>query len=495
MAGIPYYITYPKVIRVLLEGNLPPWSTGKDVILEVLRTITCKGNVGTVLEYSGSGLSNLSVPQRATIANMGAEAGVTTSIFPSDEVTRAFFAAQGREQDYVALSSDSDAIYDGEIVIDLTKIEPNVALPHSPDNVRPVCEVKELVVDQVLIGSCTNSSYQDMMNVAHILRGRKVAPNVSLGIAPGSRQVLMMLAESGALGWILESGARVLESACGFCVGHGQAPHLGAVTIRTSNRNYKGRSGTQDAQAYLVSSETAAATAITGILTDPRTLGINHPDVPMPTRMKIDDSMILRPTGKKDVYRSRLIGKPPLNTPMPTEFHGQVAIKVSDSINTDDIIPAGEAQTYRANVQKSCEYVFQFIDSKFLVTCKEITDTGDIPIIVAGVSYGQGSSREHAALCPMAMGVRCVIAKSFERIHKANLVNFGILPLVFVQPEDFDSINKGDRLSIPDIRTVAMEDCVTIVNETKKLSYLMKNDATVRERDIIVAGGLLNTIR
>ena len=494
MAGYPYYFTYPKVVRVVLENSLPAWSAGKDVILEVLRRITSKGNVGTVLEYAGQGVTSLTVPQRGTIANMGTEAGVTTSVFPSDQVTKAYFAAQGREDQWTELLADPDARYDSEILIDLSKIEPSVAVPHSPDNVKPVSEVKNLKVDQVLIGSCTNSSYQDMMNVALMLRGKKVHPDISLGIAPGSRQVFMMMMESGALGWMVEAGARILELACGFCVGHGQAPRLGGISVRTGNRNYKGRSGTQDDNVYLVSPETAAATALTGVLTDPRTLGIEHPNVPMPDKMKVDDSMILHPTGKKEIYRSRLIGKPPINDPMPEKLVGQVAIKLGDMINTDDIIPAGHAQVYRANVQKSCEFVFQFIDPTFPATCAEIVGRQLSPIIVGGLSYGQGSSREHAAICPMAMGVRCLVARSIERIHQANLVNFGILPLTFEDDADYDSIEKGDRLVIKDARSATTQDYVIVLNESKNKSYKTKNTATVRQRECILAGGSLNMV-
>lgn len=494
MGGVPFYITYPKVIRVVLTGKLKPWVTAKDVVLEVLKQITTKGNVGTILEYAGPGLSELTVPERATIANMGAEAGITTSIFPSDEMTRKFFKAQGRETDWTPLASDDDAVYDGELAIDMSALEPNVALPHSPDLVVPVKKVKNLKVSQVLIGSCTNSSYQDMMRVATILKGKKIAPEVQLGIATGSHQVLSMLAESGALVWMIDAGARILESGCGFCVGQGQAPEMGAVSVRTNNRNYKGRSGTQDAQVYLVSPETAAATALAGVLTDPRTMGMDYPDIQMPEKMKTDDSMFLFPSGKKKIYRSPLIGEPPSNTPMPEELKGEVSIKVGDQINTDDIIPGGSAMTYRGNIQKSCEFIFQFIDSEFPANCKRLVDQGITPVIVAGLSYGQGSSREHAALCPMVMGVRCVLAKSIERIHQGNLVNFGILPLLFENPEDYDRIQKGDVLSIEHIRQVALLDRIEIVNKTRDESYFVKNGATERQREIILAGGLLNSI-
>ncbi len=494
MGGMPFYFTYPRVVRVVLEGGLAPWVTAKDIVLELLRRITTKGNVDTVIEYGGSGLKNLNVPQRATIANMGAEAGITTSIFPSDGMTQAFLSAQGREQDWLPLVSDPDAAYDKEIVIDLAEIEPNVALPHSPDLVKKVREIEDLKVNQVLIGSCTNSSYQDMMRTAFILKGKKIPPAVALGIAAGSRQVLSMLSAAGALGWMIDAGARILESGCGFCVGQGQAPEMGAISLRTSNRNYKGRSGTQDAKVYLVSPETAAASALAGVLTDPRTMGMDYPDIQTPERFKLDDSMFLFPTGSKKIYRSPLIGEPPANTPMPESFEGQVAIKVGDMINTDDIIPGGAAMTYRANIQKSCEFVFQFIDGQFPANCAAIREAGCSPVIVGGVSYGQGSSREHAALCPMVMGVRCLLAKSIERIHQANLINFGILPLLFEDQADYARIGKGDIFSIEDIRRAVLQDKILVINKTRQETYCTKNGATERQRAIILAGGLLNLI-
>lgn len=494
MGGQPFYLTYPKVIRVTLTGALRPWSTAKDIALEVLRRITTKGNVAKVLEYAGDGLRELTVPQRATIANLGAEAGITTSVFPSDEQTRAFLEARGRGEDARPLAADPDTVYDGEIVIALEDIEPCVALPHSPDNVVPVREAGAFPVSQVLIGSCANSSYQDMMRAALILKGKTIAPGVGLGIAAGSRQVLSMLAGAGALGWFIDAGARILESGCGFCVGQGQAPALGAVSVRTNNRNYKGRSGTQDARVCLVSPETAAATALTGRLTDPRDLGIAYPDVPMPGHMKRDDGMLLFPTKSKPVYRSPLIGEPPVNTPMPGRFLGEVAIRVGDEINTDDIIPGGAAMTYRANIRRSCDFVFQFLDSGFPAACRRIVSEGSTPVIVAGESYGQGSSREHAALCPMALGVRCVIAKSIERIHLDNLVNFGILPLCFCDPADYGDIGPGDLIEIGDIRAAARADRVLIRNRTKGKDYWTQNGATPRQREIVLLGGRLNAI-
>lgn len=494
MGGVPLYITYPKMVKVNLTGKLNPWCTAKDIALEVLKIITTKGNVGTVIEYGGDALEHLSIPQRATITNMGAEAGITTSIFPSDEQTRAFLKMQGREEEWTPLCSDPGAVYEKEITVELDQIEPNVAKPHSPDLVCKVREIENLKVNQVLIGSCTNSSYQDMMRAALILKGKKIRPEVSFGVNAGSHQALSMLAASGALEWLIDSGARVLESGCGFCVGQGQAPEMGAVSVRTNNRNYKGRSGTQDAQVYLVSPETAAATALTGFLTDPRTLEMDYPEVELPAQMKLDDSMLLFPTFTKEVYRSPLIGKPPVNTPMPELFSGRVAIKVGDMINTDDIIPGGSAMTFRANVQKSTQFIFQFIDNQFPSRCEGIVKENKIPVIVAGESYGQGSSREHAALCPMVMGVRCVLAKSIERIHQANLVNFGILPLLFQNEEDYDDISLGDELVIDRIETAALQDIVTVRNLTTQAEYVTKNGATPRQRKIILSGGLLNSI-
>lgn len=495
MGGIPLYITYPRITKVLLKGRLKDWCTAKDIALEVLKTVTTKGNVGTIIEYGGDALEYLDVPQRATIANMGAEAGITTSIFPSDEVTHVFLKSQGREKDWKPLASDEDVVYDRIIVLHLSDIEPNVAKPHSPDIVCKVNEIQGLKVNQVLIGSCTNSSYQDMMRAALILKGKKINPEVSFGVNAGSHQVLSMLADAGALGWFIDAGARILESGCGFCVGQGQAPEMGAVSVRTNNRNYKGRSGTQDAEVYLVSPETAAATAISGYLTDPRTLGMAYPKVDMPEKMKLDDSMLMFPTFNKEIYRSPLIGKPPVNTAMPQEFSGKVAIKTGDMINTDDIIPGGSAMTFRANIQKSTQFIFQFIDNKFPERCTSFVNEGRIPIIVGGASYGQGSSREHAALCPMVMGVRCILAKSIERIHQANLVNFGILPLLFQKEADYDDISLNDEIVIDHIYASVVLDEVDVRNLTTGKVYRARNGATPRQREIILAGGLLNAIQ
>lgn len=492
MGGNPFFMKYPKVKKVVLRGQLRTWVTAKDVILEVLKKLTTKGNVGAVLEYGGDGIASLTVPQRSTIANMGAETGVTTSIFPSDEVTRKFFIAQGREEQWQELLPDADARYDDVIEIDLSTLAPNVALPHSPDKVVSVKDAGEVVVDQVMIGSCTNSSYLDLMIVAEILKGKKVHPHVSFGVVPGSRQVLSMISQNGALGHIVAAGARIFEPGCGFCVGQGQSPQTAGVSVRTNNRNFIGRDGTQDSSVYLVSPEVAAATALTGKLTDPRDLGMAYPQITLPEKYGIDDSQILFPTGKKEVYRSVIIGTPPFNTPMPARLQSEVAIKVGNMINTDDIIPGGEAMNYRANIPKSCEYVFKFVDATFPNYCKEIVERGNSPVIVAGESYGQGSSREHAALCPMYMGVRTVIALSIERIHKANLINFGILPLAFADAADYEKIAKGDVVAIDNIHQTIRSPRITVRNVTQGSTFEVVNETSSREQEIILAGGLLN---
>jgi len=492
MGGAPFFMTYPNVVRVNLRGKLKTWSTAKDIILEVLKRLTTKGNVATVLEYGGEGINQLTVPERSTIANMGAETGVTTSIFPSDFMTRAFFIAQDREDEWVELLPDGDARYDNVIEIDLPTIEPSAAMPHSPDKVAAVKDIGEVSVDQVLIGSCTNSSYLDLMQVAEMLRGRKIHPHVSLGVVPGSRQVLAMISQNGGLGHIVASGARILETGCGFCVGQGQSPQTAGVSVRTNNRNFKGRSGTQDDAVYLTSPVVAAATALRGTLADPRELGIEFPEIELPQKYLVDDSMILTPTGEKAVFRSAIIGTPPYNTAMPAELKAAVAIKVGDMVNTDDIIPGGKAMNYRANIPKSCEFVFQFIDPQFSQNCRDISRKGLSSIILAGESYGQGSSREHAALCPMYMGVRAVIARSIERIHRDNLINFGILPLLFIDPADYDRVEKNDELHVAGIFDAIHESTLQVVNVTRNFSFVVSNPSTARQRKIVLQGGLLN---
>ncbi len=458
MAGGPFYLTYPKIIKINLTGKLRPWVAAKDVILKVLEIFSTKGNVGCVFEYGGEGVKTLSVPDRATITNMGAECGVTTSVFPSDDITRQFLKAQGREKDWVDLLPDDDAVYDRIVDINLSELQPLAATPHSPGNVKKIRDIEGLPVDQVCIGSCTNSSYTDMMTVANILKDKKVYPNVSFVVAPGSKQVLENITHDGGLAHLLSAGARIAESACGFCIGNSQSPKSGAVSLRTSNRNFLGRSGTKDAQVYLVSPETAAAAVITGKITDPRDLeniGIIYPKMTMPKKFYIDDGMFILPpkdTSKIKIERGPNIGEPPKNTPMPENITAEVTIKVGDEITTDHIIPAGAKMKYRSNVPKYSEFLFEVVDPKFYERAKKIKESGLHNVIVAGVSYGQGSSREHAALCPMYMGVKVVIAKSMERIHKANLINFGIIPLTFVNKDDYTTIDQGDHLEIPGVR-------------------------------------------
>jgi aconitate hydratase len=494
MAGGPFYFACPNVVRVNLFGGLRPWVTAKDVILELLKRMTTKGNVGLVLEYGGPGVDTLTVPERATIANMGAELGVTTSIFPSDAVTRAFFKAQGRETDWAELRADPDAVYDRTIDLDLEAIEPNIALPHSPDNVRRVREVAGTPVDQVLIGSCTNSSFRDLMTVAAMLKGRKAHPAVSFGIAPGTRQVLRMISANGALTDIVDSGARVLEPVCGFCVGNGQSPHSGAVSVRGNNRNFEGRSGTKDANVYLVSSESAVAAALTGRITDPRDLGLDYPGIPQPERFFTDADMFVQPTGRAAVYRGPTMGPPPSNTPMPADLAAAVAIKLGDQVTTDHIIPAGSAGRFRSNIQKSSEFVFRNVDPGFPARCAALKGRGVSAIIVAGQSYGQGSSREHAAICPMVLGVRAVIAKSIERIHLANLVNFGIMPLIFKAPEDYDRIPAGDELAIADTAEQLRRPEITVVNRARGVTFTVAHTLTPRQVEIVLCGGRLNFV-
>ncbi|GMA97327.1 aconitate hydratase [Pelosinus sp. IPA-1] len=494
MAGGPFYFVYPQVVRVNLEGKLQPWCAAKDIILELLKILTTKGNVGTVIEYGGSGLAHLTVPERATITNMGAELGVTTSLFPSDEMTRQFFKAQAREQDWQELKPDEDADYDRVINLDLASIEPNIACPHSPDNVKTVREVAGLEVQQVMVGSCTNSSYRDLMMVAAMLKGKQVHPKVSLGIAPGSKQVLAMIAENGALKDLVAAGARILESTCGFCVGCGQAPQTKGVSLRTNNRNFEGRSGTKDGQVYLVSPETAVAAALSGKVTDPRELDMEYPTIILPEVYEIDDSMILLPSEDQsvEVFRGPNIGEPPKNTPMPEKLTTKVAIKVGDKITTDHIMPAGAYLKYRSNVPKYSSYVFYHIDPEFATKCDTNKAEGLASVIVAGLSYGQGSSREHAALCPMYLGVRVLLAKSVERIHGANLTNFGILQLTFADDTDYERIQAGDELAVDNMYQAIKQDIVLVRNVTQGYTFETKCNLTPRQRDIVLCGGLLN---
>ena len=494
MAGGAYYINTPKVCKINLVGKLNPMVTGKDVVLEVLRKLTVKGGVSRVFEYAGEGVITLSVPQRATITNMGAELGATTSIFPSDERTLEFFKAQGRESDYKELKADSDAIYDEEITINLNELRPLAAKPHSPDNVMEVAEIGKIKVDQVAIGSCTNSSYEDLMKVAKILKGKKVHSDVSLVIAPGSRQVMEMIARNGALADIISSGARILENGCGPCIGMGQAPGTDGVSLRTFNRNFYGRSGTLSAKVYLVSPEIAAISAITGVLTDP-TEEVIDLNIDMPKEFIIDDSMIIKPAedgAKVEIVRGPNIKPFPINKKLGCEVDGKVLIKVEDNITTDHIMPSNsKLLPFRSNIPYLSEFCFNTIDTEFPKRAKEYNGG----FIVAGNNYGQGSSREHAALAPLYLGVKAVIAKSFARIHKANLINNGIIPMEFKNEKDYDNISLLDDIQINNIQEVLEVGEVLISNLTKKEHYIVKLDLTIKEKEVIKAGGRLNYVK
>jgi len=494
MAGEPYRIIMPAIVNVRLKGELNPWVSAKDVILELLRRLTVKGGIGKIFEYSGDGVKTLSVPERATIANMGAELGATTSIFPSDERTYEFLKAQGREDVFVPLSADEDAEYDEVIEIDLSELEPMVALPHSPDNVVKVKDAGRPRVDQVAIGSCTNSSYMDLMKVASILKGKTIPEHVSLVIAPGSRQVLTMLAKNGALADLIAAGARILESACGPCIGMGQAPATGAVSVRTFNRNFYGRSGTKSAYVYLVSPEVAAAAALTGYLIDPRELG-EPPQVPLVERFEVNDNMIVKPPedGKNvEVIKGPNIKPFPLNTPL-SDIEKKVLIKVGDDITTDHIMPSNaRLLPLRSNIPELSKHCFEIIDENF---SKRAVEWGG-GIIVGGHNYGQGSSREHAALAPLYLGVKAVIAKSFARIHKANLINSGILPLTFVKEEDYEDIDMGDVLKIENtVEQVRSGKNIIVKNLTKGKSFEVRLEVSDRNREILIAGGMINYVK
>ena len=496
MGGGAFYLTCPKVYKIIFTGRLQPWVTAKDVALKMLDLFTVKGNVGVIMEYSGSGVANLTVPERATITNMGAEMGVTTSIFPSDEETRKFLKAQGREVDWIELKADSNAEYDKIVEVDLGEIEPLAAAPHSPGNIVKVAEMKEIKVDQVMIGSCTNSSYKEIATVAQIMKGKKVHPDVSFGVAPGSRQVLQMVTRDGYLIDLLNSGARLLEAACGFCIGNSQSPKTTAVSLRTSNRNFEGRSGTQDAQVYLVSPEVAAVAAITGKFVDPRKIGIEYPLVNLPSEFLVDDSMFIFPKDvdkSVEIVRGPNIGAPPVNDKMSENIKGIVGIKVGDKITTDHIMPAGARLKYRSNVPKYSEYVFEPIDSSFPKRAMEAKKNGLHTVVIAGESYGQGSSREHAALCPMYLGVKAIIAKSIERIHAANLVNFGIIPLYFKNVADYDKIAEGDKIEIPNIKAkLQNNEPVILVDKTNRVKIELTCALSQRQKSILYEGGLLS---
>lgn len=498
MGGGAYFITYPKIVKVELTGALSPWVSAKDVILEVLRRLSVKGGVGKVIEYCGEGVKTLSVPERATITNMGAELGATTSIFPSDEVTRQFLAAQGREDVYVPLSADADAVYDETVEIDLSELVPMAACPHSPDNVRTVEELAGMKIDQVCIGSCTNSSLMDMMKVANILKGKTVHPDVSLSIAPGSKQVLNMLAENGALAVMIDAGARILESACGPCIGMGQSPNSKGVSLRTFNRNFEGRSGTKDGQVYLVSPELAAYSAVMGVLSDPREIGGEF-KFTMPERFTINDNMIVPPAAESEMDKVEILRGPnikpfPSTSPLAEDIDCGCSLKVGDNITTDHIMPAGaKILPLRSNIPAISNFCFTVCDEEFPVRAKEMGSS----IIVGGVNYGQGSSREHAALAPLYLGVKAVLVKSFARIHRANLINAGILPLTFVNEADYDRISQGDRLVIKGIRNSVKNGVseLTVRNETAGCDIPARCELTGRNRDIVLAGGLLDYTR
>ena len=491
MGGGAYHITMPEMVRVNLTGKLNDWVSAKDVILEVLRILSVKGGVGRIIEYGGEGVKTLTVPERGTITNMGAELGASTSVFPSDENTRLFLAAQGREDQYVELKADDDAEYDLVIDIDLSKLVPAAACPHSPDNVRSIGEIGNIKVDQVCIGSCTNSSYVDLMKVAHILKGKTVHDEVSLSIAPGSKQVYNMLAQSGALSWMIDAGARILESACGPCIGMGQSPQSAGVSLRTFNRNFLGRSGTKDAQVYLVSPETAAISALTGVLTDPRTIGA-MPEFSMPASFLINDNMVIKPASVEEsasveVLRGPNIKPFPESRPVEDNIDCECILKVGDNITTDHIMPAGaKILPYRSNIPYLSNFCFEVCDEAFPARAKEKNGG----IIIGGENYGQGSSREHAALVPLYLGVKAVIAKSFARIHAANLVNAGILPLTFANAEDYESVQLGDKLSLSDVRNCIKEGRdITLTANGKNIALV--SSLSDRDREIILAGGLL----
>ena len=497
MGGGAYYLSCPGVVNVRLTGKLNRGVAAKDVILELLRRLSVKGGVGKVMEYTGEGVATLSIPERATITNMGAELGATTSVFPSDGVTRAFLAAQGREQDFIPLTADPDAVYEETVEIDLSALVPMVALPHMPDNVKTVEEAGPIKVDQVCIGSCTNSSYLDMMRVAAILKGKTVHPDVSLVIAPGSRQVLSMLSENGALHDMIEAGARITETACGFCIGMGQSPSTDAVSVRTNNRNFFGRSGTKSAGIYLVSCETAAATALAGVLSDPRAVEANL-DVQMPAKFRYNDNLIIPPADEADANSAEVVRGPnikpfPKAEALAESLSGKVLIKMEDNITTDHIMPSDSSLLpFRSNIPKLSEHCLTPVEAGFPERAK--AEAGGF--LLAGQNYGQGSSREHAALVPLYLKVRGVLAKSFARIHRANLINNGILPLEFENEADYDRFDMSDELVLPGVAKLVGEgvEYVPVENRTKGFAVRMRLELTERQRRMILAGGLINMI-
>ncbi|MEI8078483.1 MAG: aconitate hydratase [bacterium] len=503
MAGVPFSLRMPKVIGIKLTGKLRPWVAAKDVILHLLSMLSTKGNVGTALEYFGPGVASLSVPERATITNMGTELGVTTSVFPADAKTRAFLRAQGRESAWRAWAADPNAVYDRVLEIDLGGVEPLAACPSSPDQVRRLAELGGLKVDQVIIGSCTNSSFKDLMMVAQVLKGRQVHPEVSLAIAPGSRQVLDMLARNGALADLIAAGARILEAACGPCIGQGISPANDAVSVRTFNRNFAGRTGTKDDRCYLTSPETAVMAALTGRLTDPRDGGLDYPVWRQPRHFLIDDRMVIPPPPAGTavtIVRKDTIGAPPACSPYPTTVDGDVLLKVGDKITTDHIMPAGEFLKYRSNIPVYAKVVFNPLNQDgqptFAARATEVRDRGRHGVVVAGESYGQGSSREHAAICPMYLGVRLILALSFERIHAANLVNFGILPLSFQSRADYERLVQGARVTIADVstqlRSGAAVTLAAVLPDGTPVHFACRHALTAAEVALVLAGGRLN---
>jgi aconitate hydratase len=503
MAGEPFYLKMPKIVGIHLKGKLPDWVTAKDIILELLRRLTVKGGVGKIFEYFGEGIKELSVPERATITNMGAELGATTSIFPSDEITRAYLKAQGREEDWIELLPDPDADYDEIIEIDLSQLEPLIACPHSPDNVVPVREVEGTKVDQVVIGSCTNSSFVDLTRSAKILEGRKVHPDVVFAVAPGSKQALELITQNGTLLTFLKAGARILESACGPCIGMGFAPPSGGVSIRSFNRNFEGRSGTPDAKVYLASPEVCVACAIAGEIIDPRKLGVQWVKVEMPERFPYGDEAFIEPlpeeeAKKVEIYRGPNIKPLPEFDELPESLEGEVSLIVGDNITTDHIMPAGaKILPLRSNIYAISEYVYHYVDPNFVKRAKEIRDQkGKANIIVGGENYGQGSSREHAALAPRFLGVRAVLAKSFARIHHANLVNFGIVPLEFKNKEDYNKFSLGDEILIPELESRLQEGKeIVVINKTTGEEIVCTYNLTPKQISVLLKGGLLNWIK
>ncbi len=493
MGGGPFYLTCPEVVNIKLTGKLRPWVSAKDIILKVLEILTTRGNVGTVVEYTGPGIETLSVPERATITNMGAELGVTTSLFPSDAITKKFLTAQNRADQWKEILPDGDAAYSRTIEINLSELVPMVACPHSPDNIKKVSDIAGMKVDQVAIGSCTNASYKDLMTVAEILKDKKIHPDLSLIVAPGSKQVFEMIAANGALSDIIASGARIMESACGFCIGSGQAPVTDGISLRTNNRNFEGRSGTASGQIYLVSPEVAAVSAIKGELTDPLTVDeCDAPCVRVPDKFIIDDSLVIAPSGSREkIFRGPNIGDPPYTDPIMENIKGVVGLKVGDKITTDHIMPAGQRLKYRSNIPEYSKYVFENVDPEFASRSLENKNNGVYTAVIGGESYGQGSSREHAAICPMYLGVRVVAVKSFERIHSGNLINFGIVPLLFSNSDDYDKIEQGMDFEIRGLAdAVKSGDILSMI--IGGMEYKFEIFASRRQRLILMEGGLLN---